>query len=156
MTTTLTSPLEEDTLNKARAEAREILKNSEETTIELTVSGRESQQLDNALNQVIQHVLHALAQGQRIEIQTSPQYLTTTMAARRIGISRPTLMKAIRSGELPAFKVGSHFRIRTGDAEVFRKTLLEKTIAQKEQALKDLWKFEEENNLNDIIGGPAW
>ena len=78
------------------------------------------------------------------------------MAARRIGISRPTLMKAIRSGELPAFKVGSHFRIRTGDAEVFRKTLMEKTIAQKEQALKDLWKFEEENNLNDIIGGPAW
>ena len=42
MTTTLTNPLEEDTLNQARAEAREILKNSEETTIELTVSGRES------------------------------------------------------------------------------------------------------------------
>ena len=40
MTTTLTNPLEEDTLNQARAEAREILKNSEETTIELTVSGR--------------------------------------------------------------------------------------------------------------------
>ena len=56
MTTTLTTPLEEDTLNQARAEAREILKNSEETTIELTVSGRESQQLGDALNQVIQHV----------------------------------------------------------------------------------------------------
>ncbi|THD40641.1 MAG: excisionase, partial [Rothia mucilaginosa] len=55
MTTTLTTPLEEDTLNQARAEAREILKNSEETTIELTVSGRESQQLGDALNQVIQH-----------------------------------------------------------------------------------------------------
>ena len=52
MTTTLTNPLEEDTLNQARAEAREILKNSEETTIELTVSGRESQQLGDALNQV--------------------------------------------------------------------------------------------------------
>ena len=48
MTTTLTNPLEEDTLNQARAEAREILKNSEETTIELTVSGRESQQLGDA------------------------------------------------------------------------------------------------------------
>ena len=59
MTTTLTNPLEEDTLNQARAEAREILKNSEETTIELTVSGRESQQFGDALNQVIQHVLHA-------------------------------------------------------------------------------------------------
>ena len=151
-----TQLLQEETLNQAQPEAKKLLGDSNETAVTLTVSGNESQEIGDALSQVIQQVLHALAQGQRIEIQTSPQYLTTTMAARRIGISRPTLMKAIRSGELPAFKVGSHFRIRTGDAEVFRKTLLEKTIAQKEQALKDLWKFEEENNLNDIIGGPAW
>lgn len=151
-----TQLLQEETLNQAQTEAKKLLGDSNETAVTLTVSGNESQEIGDALSQVIQQVLHALAQGQRIEIQTSPQYLTTTMAACRIGISRPTLMKAIRSGELPAFKVGSHFRIRTGDAEVFRKTLLEKTIAQKEQALKDLWKFEEENNLNDIIGGPAW
>lgn len=151
-----TQLLQEETLNQAQTEAKKLLGDSNETAVTLTVSGNESQEIGDELSQVIQQVLHALAQGQRIEIQTSPQYLTTTMAARRIGISRPTLMKAIRSGELPAFKVGSHFRIRTGDAEVFRKTLLEKTIAQKEQALKDLWKFEEENNLNDIIGGPAW
>lgn len=151
-----TQLLQEETLNQAQTEAKKLLGDSNETAVTLTISGNESQEIGDALSQVIQQVLHALAQGQRIEIQTSPQYLTTTMAARRIGISRPTLMKAIRSGELPAFKVGSHFRIRTGDAEVFRKTLLEKTIAQKEQALKDLWKFEEENNLNDIIGGPAW
>lgn len=151
-----TQLLQEETLNQAQTEAKKLLGDSNETAVTLTVSGNESQEIGDTLSQVIQQVLHALAQGQRIEIQTSPQYLTTTMAARRIGISRPTLMKAIRSGELPAFKVGSHFRIRTGDAEVFRKTLLEKTIAQKEQALKDLWKFEEENNLNDIIGGPAW
>lgn len=151
-----TQLLQEETLNQAQTEAKKLLGDSNETAVTLTVSGNESQEIGDALSQVIQQVLHALAQGQRIEIQTSPQYLTTTMAARRIGISRPTLMKAIRSGELPAFKVGSHFRIRIGDAEVFRKTLLEKTIAQKEQALKDLWKFEEENNLNDIIGGPAW
>ena len=156
MTTTLTNPLEEDTLSQARAEAREILKNSEETTIELTVSGRESQQFGDALNQVIQHVLHALANGQSIDVQPVPQDLTTTVAAQRIGISRPTLMKAIRSGELPAYKVGSHFRIRTQDADAFRKTLLEKAVTQNKQALKDLWDFEENHNLNEIIGGPTW
>ena len=71
MATTLTSPLEEDILNQARAEAREILKNSEETTIELTVSGRESQQLGDALNQVIQHVLHALARARVLTFRLS-------------------------------------------------------------------------------------
>lgn len=65
-------------------------------------------------------------------------------------------MKAIRSGELPAYKVGSHFRIRTQDADAFRKTLLEKAVTQKKQALKDLWDFEENHNLNEIIGGPTW
>ena len=154
MTTTLTNPLEEDTLSQARAEAREILKNSEETTIELTVSGRESQQLGDALNQVIQHVLHALANGQSIDVQVVPHDLTTTIAAQRIGISRPTLMKAIRSGDLPAHKVGSHFRIRTEDADAFRKGLLKKTVAQKEQALKELWELEDEHVLLMPSEGP--
>ena len=133
MTTTLTNPLEE------------------ETTIELTVSGRESQQLGDALNQVIQHVFHALANGQSIDVQPVPQDLTTTVAAQRIGISRPTLMKAIRSGDLPAHKVGSHFRIRTEDADAFRKGLLKKTVAQKEQALKELWELEDEHGLVDTF-----
>ena len=101
-----TQLLQEETLNQAQTEAKKLLGDSNETAVTLTVSGNESQEIGDALSQVIQQVLHALAQGQRIEIQTSPQYLTTTMAARRIGISRPTLMKAIRSGELPAFKVG--------------------------------------------------
>ena len=156
MTATLTSPLEEDTLNQARAEAREILKNSEKTTLEVTVSDRESPQLGVALNQVIQHVLHALANGQSIDVLVVPHDLTTTVAAQRIGVSRPTLMKAIRAGELPAHKVGSHFRIRTEDADAFRKGLLKKTVTQKEQALKKLWDLEEEHGLVDALGGPAW
>lgn len=146
-----TQLLQEETLNQAQTEAKKLLGDSNETAVTLTVSGNESQEIGDALSQVIQQVLHALAQGQRIEIQTSPQYLTTTMAARRIGISRPTLMKAIRSGELPAFKVGSHFRIRTEDADTFRKGLLKKTVTQKEQALKKLWELEDEHGLVDTF-----
>jgi toxin-antitoxin system, antitoxin component, merR family len=85
-----------------------------------------------------------------------PHDLTTTVAAQRIGISRPTLMKAIRSGELPAHKVGSHFRIRTEDADKFRKNLLAQKVAESKQALRELWAFEEENDLVDLLGGPAW
>lgn len=151
-----TQLLQEETLNQAQTEAKKLLGDSNETAVTLTVLGNESQEIGDALSQVIQQVLHALAQGQHIEIRTTPQFLTTTMAARRIGISRPTLMKAIRSGDLPAHKVGSHFRIRTEDADAFRKELLKKTIAQKEQALKELWELEEEHGLVGTLGGPAW
>ncbi len=142
-----TQLLQEDTLTQAQTEAKKLLGDSNETAITLTVSGNESQEIGDALSQVIQQVLHALAQGQHIEIRTTPQFLTTTMAARRIGISRPTLMKAIRAGDLPAFEVGTHTRIRTEDADTFRKALLRRTAQEKEDALKALWSLERELNL---------
>lgn len=142
-----TQLLQEETLNQAQTEAKKLLGESNETAVTLTVSGNESQEIGDALSQVIQQVLHALAQGQHIEIRTSPQFLTTTMAARRIGISRPTLMKAIRAGDLPAFEVGTHTRIRTEDADTFRKALLRRTAQEKEDALKALWSLERELNL---------
>ena len=148
--------LRDETISQARAAAQRLLAQAKETTISLNVSGAESGQIGDALNQVISQVLHALAQGQHIDIQTIPHDLTTTMAAQRIGISRPTLMKAIRSGELPAHKVGSHFRIRTEDADKFRKNLLAQKVAESKQALRELWAFEEENDLVDLLGGPAW
>ena len=148
--------LRDETISQARAEAQHLLAQAKETH-DFTQRFRSGKWTNRGCAQS-GHLsgLHALAQGQHIDIQTIPHDLTTTMAAQRIGISRPTLMKAIRSGELPAHKVGSHFRVRTEDADRFRKKLLEKKVAESKQALQDLWAFEEENNLVDVLGGPAW
>lgn len=153
---TAISNLRDETISQARIEAQRVLKWADEADLSLSVSGMESKQMGDALNQVISRVLRALAQGQSIDIQPVPRDLTTTVAAQRIGISRPTLMKAIRSGELPAHKVGSHFRIRPEDADTFRKNLLAQKVAENKRALQELWAFEEENNLDEILGGPAW
>ena len=153
---TAISNLRDETISQARIEAQRVLKWADEADLSLSVSGMGSEQMGDALNQVISRVLRALAQGQSIDIQPVPRDLTTTVAAQRIGISRPTLMKAIRSGELPAHKVGSHFRIRPEDADTFRKNLLAQKVAENKRALQELWAFEEENNLDEILGGPAW
>ena len=153
---TAISNLRDETISQARIEAQRVLKWADEADLSLSVSGMESKQMGDALNQVISRVLRALAQGQSIDIQPVPRDLTTTVAAQRIGISRPMLMKAIRSGELPAHKVGSHFRIRPEDADTFRKNLLAQKVAENKRALQELWAFEEENNLDEILGGPAW
>ena len=153
---TAISNLRDETISQARIEAQRVLKWADEADFSLSVSGMGSEQMGDALNQVISRVLRALAQGQSIDIQPVPRDLTTTVAAQRIGISRPTLMKAIRSGELPAHKVGSHFRIRPEDADTFRKNLLAQKVAENKRALQELWAFEEENNLDEILGGPAW
>ena len=153
---TAISNLRDETISQARIEAQRVLKWADEADLSLSVSGMGSEQMGDALNQVISRVLRALAQGQSIDIQPVPRDLTTTVAAQRIGISRPMLMKAIRSGELPAHKVGSHFRIRPEDADTFRKNLLAQKVAENKRALQELWAFEEENNLDEILGGPAW
>ena len=153
---TAISNLRDETISQARIEAQRVLKWADEADFSLSVSGMGSEQMGDALNQVISRVLRALAQGQSIDIQPVPRDLTTTVATQRIGISRPMLMKAIRSGELPAHKVGSHFRIRPEDADTFRKNLLAQKVAENKRALQELWAFEEENNLDEILGGPAW
>ena len=46
--------------------------------------------------------------------------LRTTAAAEMLGISRPTLLKLVREGELPSHKVGAHHRFLLNDVLEYR------------------------------------
>ncbi len=72
-------------------------------------------ELPGELSAVLSRILHGMAQGHTITIGTMPEELTTTAAAKLVGVSRPTLMKMIKDGEVPAHKVGTHTRLRTSD-----------------------------------------
>ena len=85
------------------------------------------------LSRTVFRVLATLASGGTVSISDVPKVLSTTEAARILGISRPTLMKRVRSGEIPSFKVGSHTRLNfddvvtfQGDRENARKTALDR------------------------------
>ena len=68
-------------------------------------------------------VLECLTQG-AVSITSLPDELTTTMAAEMLGVTRPTLMKWVAAGELPAHKVGTHTRLNTADVLQFRSTVM--------------------------------
>lgn len=76
-------------------------------------------ELSPVLSGTIVDLLRNLAQGGHVTISSAPEFLTTTEAAHRIGISRPTLMKAVAAGDLPSFKVGTHTRFKTKEVERF-------------------------------------
>lgn len=65
----------------------------------------------------VSHVIHTVAQGATIQVRTMPEEVSTTVAADQLGVSRPTLMKMIREGVLPAHMVGSHHRLKWRDVE---------------------------------------
>ncbi len=67
------------------------------------------------LADLLEKVMAGAVAGRSIRVEPLPEQLTTTQAAELLGISRPTLMKRIRDGELASVKVGTHHRLATRD-----------------------------------------
>ena len=143
----LTDKIPSEVIAKARLEAKDLLNHDFTITFPEAVNPEDTE----ALSHVVTGIISALADGKDIQLMAHPDNMTTVQAARRIGVSRPTLMKAIRNGDIPARMVGTHHRLRFTDVEKFRKKLLAEQAAEKENALLELWKFEEENGLDKIL-----
>ena len=87
--------------------------------IALTVDGR-NVDLPKDVSVIVTTVLESLSKGSRVVISTTPKELRTTAAAEMLGISRPTLLKLVREGELPSHKVGAHHRFLLNDVLEYR------------------------------------
>lgn len=92
-----------------------------------------------ALGELIQAMLRTVAEGGNVTIQTLPEELSTTVAADQIGVSRPTLMRMIRDGEIAAHKVGSHHRLKLEDVTAARHTRLRR----QREAFEELRRLED-------------
>jgi excisionase family DNA binding protein len=81
------------------------------------------------LSRLLSVIVDTVARGGVVTVGAMPEILTTTAAAEVLGVSRPTLMKLVAAGEIPAHKVGSHTRLRTADVLEFRRARLERQRA---------------------------
>ena len=63
--------------------------------------------------------LRAAAAGRPVAVGAVPEELTSVEAAKMIGVSRPTLIKMARTGEIPSRMVGTHTRFLTEDVRAF-------------------------------------
>jgi len=95
------------------------------------------------LESLVTSVLRAIARGERVTVGTIPDELSTTVAAEQLGVSRPTLMKMIAAGDVPAHKIGTHTRVRTEDITRARRLRLE----HQRQAFEDLRALDDELGL---------
>lgn len=109
---------------------------------------KNSQGGDVPLPAELQHtllsILHLIAEQDSpgaVSIGHVPEELTSTVAADLLGVSRPTLMKWAKNGEIESFKVGSHTRFHRED--VF--ALKEARRAQRRRALQELRELDAEN-----------
>lgn len=95
------------------------------------------------IQEIIHQVIAVLADGGSVTIGGMPDVITTTTAAGLLGMSRPTLMKLVRSGELSSVQVGRHTRLKRDDVLAFRRQRLE----HQRDALNELLELEDQLGL---------
>lgn len=89
------------------------------------------------LGRILQQVLEVMANGGTVTISSTPNELTTSSAAAILGVSRPTLMKMVEDGRVPAHRVGSHTRFTAEDVFAERRARRDRERAAF-RALRDL------------------
>lgn len=82
-------------------------------------------------------LLTAAADGDEVTVIRSPREITTQQAAKVLNVSRPTVVKLIDDGVLPARKVGSHRRVLLNELLAFRQDLVAKRRAVLDEMTTD-------------------
>lgn len=80
-----------------------------------SAGGAQVIELPEPLFDVLRHVADALSNGNGVTVAPQETKLTTQSAADFLGMSRPTLVKLLESGEIPFELVGRHRRVTLRD-----------------------------------------
>lgn len=72
-------------------------------------------ELPTEVFEVLRDVVGALSQGLAITVAPQHTVLTTGEAAHMLGVSRPTLVRLLESGEIPYEQPGRHRKVRLVD-----------------------------------------
>ncbi|MGW0018054.1 helix-turn-helix domain-containing protein [Rhodococcus sp. NPDC003382] len=114
-------------------------------TLSVTSPGGEVLSFPSELTGRLGHMLDIVSRGGTVTVGSLPAEVTTTTAAKMLGISRPTLMKLIREDALPAHEQGSHTRLLSKDVFEYR----EKQTAKQSEAFERLRALEGELGIED-------
>lgn len=89
------------------------------TEVEQATSALSALPADSALREFFERQLAAVTRGASVSVLEEDRELNPNDVAALLQVSRPYIMKHIRSGSLPAHTVGTHFRIKQSDALEF-------------------------------------
>jgi excisionase family DNA binding protein len=106
--------------------------------------------LPPAVFEVLRDVVEAMAHGQAVTIAPVHQRLTTQEAADLLGVSRPTLVKLLESGEIPFEQPGRHRRVRLADVLAYR----DRASADRRSALDRMVEIANEADMYERTATP--
>lgn len=102
-------------------------------------------ELPEAAVAALSDVLEATAAGDDAIVVRTPEAISTEQAAAVLGVSRPTVVRMIDSGRLPAHMVGTHRRVQLRDLLALR----DETAKRRRAAFDRMVEEAEELGLYD-------
>lgn len=139
VTTDARLTIDDETVDEARSALADLLGGQGALTIRMPDGTHAA--LPSTVERVLMGALSSLAEHGSVSIGHMPEELTSTEAADVLGLSRPTLMKRAKAGEIPSHKVGTHTRFRRDDVLDLR----EKLELERRQAFERLLALEDED-----------
>jgi excisionase family DNA binding protein len=94
-------------------------------------------ELPSEVFDVLRSVVEALAHGLAITVAPHHTVLSTSEAAAVLGISRPTLVRLLESGQIPFDQPGRHRRVRLADVLAYHERAQRRRAAGLDQMVAD-------------------
>lgn len=95
-------------------------------------------ELPETVYRALVQVVEALAAGKAVTVTPQEPQLTTQQVADLLGVSRPTVVRLIESGELPAERPGARRRVLLSDALAYRERRRQRQYAMLAATAVDL------------------
>jgi len=80
----------------------------------------EQVELTESVHRALRQIVDAMQHGRAVSVVPQAMTLTTQQAADLLGVSRPTVVRIIDSGQLPAERVGNRRRLMLEDVLAYR------------------------------------
>jgi excisionase family DNA binding protein len=98
-----------------RGELRAVLADATEQSVVTIQVGGHEHQLDGTASAAVLDLLARLAAGDSVMLSSIEQLVTTSQAARMLGVSRTYVCRLMDDGKLPFEYRGTHRRVRVSD-----------------------------------------
>ncbi|GAB93026.1 helix-turn-helix domain-containing protein [Gordonia rhizosphera] len=102
------------------------------------VNEHERIEVPETVHRVLVQVVAALRAGKAVTIAPQSMTLTTQQAADLLGVSRPTVVRLITTGELPADRVGNRHKLLLDDVLAYRDARRQRQYAALEATSVDV------------------
>jgi excisionase family DNA binding protein len=115
----------------------------------LLSSGGVAITLPEEVAQALREVVAAMAEGRAITIAPHDTVLSTQAAAEMLGVSRPTLVRILESGELAYDQPARHRRVKLADLLDYR----DRVRRRRRDVLDEMSKEAADDGAHDAITG---